>query len=76
MKSRAGLMRIDGTAQTRGVLMGHFADAISATPCEVLRDHYGGSKFQAMRRCTAALGWPQRGIRTRSGTSSEGPCAG
>jgi hypothetical protein len=76
MKSRDGLMHIDGTAQTRGVLMGHFADAISATSRDISQDHYGGSKVQATRRCTAALRQPQRGIRTRSDTSSEGPRIG
>jgi hypothetical protein len=76
MKSRASLMRIDGSAQMRGVLMGRFVDAIGATPCDVSWDHYGGFKVQAMRRCTAALRRPQHGIRTRSGTSSEGPRAG
>jgi hypothetical protein len=76
MKSRAGLMRIDGTAQTRGVLMGRFADAIGATLRDVSRDHYGGPKVQVTRHCTAALRRPQHGIRTRSGTSSKGPRAG
>jgi hypothetical protein len=31
-------MRIDGPAQTRGVTMGRFADASSATPRDVLRE--------------------------------------
>jgi hypothetical protein len=73
MKSRAGLMCIDGTAQTRGVLMGRFADAISATPRDVSRDHYGDPEVQTMRRCTAALRRLHYGIITQSGTSSEEP---
>jgi hypothetical protein len=76
MKSRAGLMRIDGATQMRGILMGRFADAISPTLRDISRDHYGESKVQAMRRCTVALRRPQRGIRTRSGTSFEGPRTG
>jgi hypothetical protein len=76
MKSQAGLMRIDGTAQTRGVLMGRFADAIGATPCDASRDHCGDPKVQMTRHYTAALRRLQLGSRTRSGTSSEGPHAG
>jgi hypothetical protein len=75
MKSRASLMRIDGTTQTRGALKGRFADVISATPRDILRDHYSGSKVEATGRCTMALHRPRRGVRTQSGTSFEGPRA-
>jgi hypothetical protein len=72
VKSRASLMRIDGTAQTRGILMGRFADVSSATPRDVLLDHYGGCRVQATRRYAMTLcRWQQRGFKVRNGTSSE-----
>jgi hypothetical protein len=55
---------------------GRATDACQSTPHDDLGSYYGGSKVQAMRCYTAALCQSQRGIRTRSGTSSEGPHAG
>jgi hypothetical protein len=65
MKGRAGLMRIDGTVQTRGVLTGCSADASSATLRDVLWNHYGGCRVQAIGRYAVALRqWQQRGLRS------------
>jgi hypothetical protein len=76
VKSRAGLMRIDGTAQTRGVSMGRFTDASSATPRDILQDHYGGCRVQATKRYAVTLcQWQQRGFKTRNGPSFEEPGA-
>jgi hypothetical protein len=73
MKSRASLMRVD---QTRSVLMGRITDVSLVSPHDVIWNHYRDQRVQATRHDTAALRWPQRGIRTQSGTSSEGPHAG
>jgi hypothetical protein len=73
MKSRASLMRVD---QTRGILMGRITDVSLVPPLDILWNHYGGPKVQTTGCCTAALRWPQRGIRTQNGTSSEEPHIG
>jgi hypothetical protein len=56
--------------------MGRAADACQSTPHDDSGSYYDGFKVQAMRHNTAALRWPQRWIRTRSGPSSEEPGAG
>jgi hypothetical protein len=73
MKSQAGLMRVD---QTCGALMGHITDVSHVLPHDVPWNHYGDRRVQATRHNTVALCRPQCGIRTQSGTSSEGPGAG
>jgi hypothetical protein len=55
---------------------GRVADVSLTSPHDVIRNHYGDRRVQATRHGTAALRWPQRGVRTRSGTSSEGLHAG
>jgi hypothetical protein len=62
-------MRIN---HTRGVSMGHIADASLIPSRDVLRNHYGGRRVKMTGRVTGALRRPQRGIKTRSGTSSKG----
>jgi hypothetical protein len=73
MEIRVGLMRVN---QTRGVSMGRITDVGLISPHDVLWNHYGDRRVQVTRQDTAALRWPQRGIRTRSGTSFEGPRTG
>jgi hypothetical protein len=69
-------MRMDGTAQTRGASMGHLADASSAAPCDVPRNHYNDHEVQTMGRRAAALClWQRRGLKARSGTGPEEPVA-
>jgi hypothetical protein len=62
-------MRINHTC---GVSMGHFADASLISSRDVLWNHYGGRIVKMTRQDAGALRRPQRGIRTRSGTSSKG----
>jgi hypothetical protein len=73
MESRVGLMRVN---QTRGVSMGRITDVGLVSPHDILWNHYEDRRVQVTRQDTAALCWPQRGIRARSDTSSEGPLTG
>jgi hypothetical protein len=57
---------------TRGVSMGHSADASLILSHDVSWNHYGSRRVKVTRRDTDALHRPQRGIKTRSGASSEG----
>jgi hypothetical protein len=52
--------------------MGHFADASLISSRDVLWNHYGGRRVKMTRQDAGALRRPQHGIKTRSGTSSEG----
>jgi hypothetical protein len=52
--------------------MGHVADAGLISSCDVLWNHYGGRRVKMTRQDAGALRRPQWGIKTRSGTSSEG----
>jgi hypothetical protein len=62
-------MRINHTC---GISMGHFADASLISSRDILWNHYGGRRVKMTRQDTGALRRLQCGIRTRSGTSSEG----
>jgi hypothetical protein len=62
-------MRIN---HTRGVSIGHIADASLISSHDVFWNHYGRRRVKVTRRDTAALRRPQRGIKTRSGASSQG----
>jgi hypothetical protein len=62
-------MRINHTC---GVSMGHFADASLISSHDVLWNHHGGRIVKMTRQDAGALRRPQRGTRTRSGTSSKG----
>jgi hypothetical protein len=73
MKSRAGLMRVD---QTRGISMGRITDVSLVSSHDVIWNHYGDRRVQAIRHDTPALRRPPRGIRAQSSTSSEGSCTG
>jgi hypothetical protein len=56
---------------TRGVSMGHIADASLISSRDVLWNHYGGRRVKMTRQDTAALRQPRRRDRPRSGTSSK-----
>jgi hypothetical protein len=62
-------MRINHTC---GISMGHVADASLVSSCDVLWNHYEGRRVKMTRQDAGTLRWSQRGIKTRSGTSSEG----
>jgi hypothetical protein len=69
MESRVGLMRVK---PTRAVLMGRLTDVCQSASHDNLGSYDGGDpEVQVTRQDTVALRWPQRGIRTRSGTSSK-----
>jgi hypothetical protein len=55
--------------------MGHVVDASLILSRDVLWNHYGGRRVKMTRQDAGALRRPQRGIKTRSGTSSEGGSA-
>jgi hypothetical protein len=69
MESQVGLMQVN---QTHGISMGRITDIGLVSPHDVLWNNYGDRRVQVTRRDTVALRWPQRGIRTQSGTSSKG----
>jgi hypothetical protein len=53
--------------------MGHVADVYQSTPHDDSGSYDGGdSEVKTTRLATGALHWPQRGIKTQSGTSSQG----
>jgi hypothetical protein len=57
--------------------MGHAADVCQSTSRDNSGSYCDGdSEVQVTRHVTDALRWLQRGIETRSGTSSKGPCTG
>jgi hypothetical protein len=62
-------MRIN---HTRGVSMGHIADASLISSCDVLRNHYGGQRVKMTRQDATALRWLWHRDGTRSSTSSKG----
>jgi hypothetical protein len=62
-------MRIN---HTYGVSMGHIADASLISSRDILWNHYGGQRVKMTRQDAGALRRLQRGIKTRSSTSSEG----
>jgi hypothetical protein len=62
-------MRINHTC---GVSMGQFADASPISSRDVLWNHNGGRRVKMTRQDAGALRRPQRGVKTQSGTSSEG----
>jgi hypothetical protein len=70
MEGRVSLMRVN---PTRAVLMGCAAD-VSQTALHDDSGSYdsGDPEVQVTRQVPVTLHWPQRGIRTRSGTSSKG----
>jgi hypothetical protein len=53
--------------------MGHVADVYQSAPHDDSGSYDGGdSEVKMTRLATGALRWPQRRIKTRSGTSSKG----
>jgi hypothetical protein len=57
--------------------MGRTTDVCQSTPHDDSESYDGGDpEVQVTRQVTVALRWLQRGIRTRSGTSSKGQRTG